>query len=224
MKRNQAEDDAIFAVVPVNVLKASKARLAPHLDVSSRSRLSAAMLIDVLRVLRKVRRLERVTVVSADLSVRRTARAMGVHFLWEGRRRALNKAVRLGIRDAIIRNASATLIVPSDIPLITPAEVSRLLHLSRGYPVSLIPSKNGGGTNALLLRPPGILQPAFGTNSYRRHRSIARRKHLSTKVVQSKSLSFDVDEPSDLARIQRLLPRNETRRFLRSIDKPRPCS
>jgi 2-phospho-L-lactate guanylyltransferase len=179
------------------------------------------MLVDVLRALRKVRRINRITVVSADFSVRRIAQRMGVHFLWEGRRRGLNKGAQLALHDALRRNASAALILPADIPLITPSEIHRFLNLSDGYPIAITRSKDGGGTNALLLRPPGIIRPAFGKNSFRRHQSIARRKGLRPRVVKLRGIALDVDEPSDLTLLKRHSLRNETGRFLKSIKKER---
>jgi 2-phospho-L-lactate guanylyltransferase len=179
------------------------------------------MLLDVLRALRKVRRINRIAVVSADFSVRRIARPLGAHFLWEGRSRGLNKGVQLALHDALRRNASAALILPADIPLITPREIRRFLSFSDGYPISLTPSKDGAGTNALLLRPPGIVRPAFGKNSFRRHQSIAHRKGLRPRVVKLRGIALDVDEPSDLTLLKRRSLRNETGRFLKSIERER---
>jgi 2-phospho-L-lactate guanylyltransferase len=179
------------------------------------------MLLDVIRALQKVRRINKITVVSADFSVRRITRRVGVHFLWEGKRRGLNKGVRLALRDALQRNASAALILPADIPLITPHEISRFLNLSDDYPISLTPSKDGAGTNALLLRPPGMIPPAFGKNSFGRHRSIARRKGIRPRVVKLRGLALDVDEPSDLTLLKRRSLTNETGRFLKSIEAER---
>ena len=223
MTLRRAEANTVHAIVPVNVLRASKARLAPSLDALNRERLSAAMLVDVLDALRKVRRISRITVVSADFCVRTIARRMGVHFLWEGRRRGLNKGVRLALDEALQRNASAALILLADVPFITPHEITNFLRLSDGYAVSLIPSKNGGGTNALLLRPPGIIHPAFGKNSFQRHQSIARRKGVKPRVVKLRGIVLDVDEPSDLALLKQRSPSNQTGRFLKSIKGERPA-
>jgi len=218
LKRHEAQADGICAIVPVNVLRASKDRLAKHLDASSRSSLSAAMLADVLHTLRKVKRISRVTVVSADFEVRRIIRPMGARFLWEGKRKGLNKGVRLAMRDAEHRKFSAALIIPCDIPRVTPREIHRLLRFSDAYSVAITPSKDGAGTNALLLRPPGVINPAFGKNSFRKHLSQANREGLSLKIVRSIGIASDVDEPADLAVLKRLQLRNQTGRFLRTFD------
>jgi 2-phospho-L-lactate guanylyltransferase len=177
------------------------------------------MLVDVLRTLRKVRQIRRITVVSADFAVRRIARLVRVHFLWEGKRRGLNKGVRLAVHDAKRQKFSAALILPSDIPLITPSEIRRLLRFSAGYPIAITPSKDGG-TNALLLRPPGVINPAFGKNSFRRHLAKANRKGLTARVVKSTRIAADVDDPADVASLRRLSLRNETGRVLKTMTGP----
>ena len=176
------------------------------------------MLKDVLRTLRKVRRFEGIIVVTADRSIRRIVKPLRAHFLWEGKRRGLNKGLRLAVQDALAKGSSAVLILPSDIPAITRKDVCRFLKLTDGYPIGITPSNDGRGTNALLLRPPGIIAPAFGKNSFQRHMSKAKRRGLSTKVVKLSSIRTDIDEPRDLARLVRLSLRNETGTYLRALD------
>ena len=218
MKRRGRDNHTLIAIVPVNILSKSKARLAPSFGAAERRRLSTAMLLDVLRAIKSVRRVHRITVVSADRSVGRIARAAGGHFLWEGKRRGLNKGLRLALRDAAARRATAALILPSDLPVIRPHEIRAFLKRSAGYPMAMNPSKDGAGTNALLLRPPEIIGPSFGRNSFPRHLAIARRKGLSVKVVRMPGISLDVDETRDLARVKRRSIRNETGRLLKAIE------
>jgi 2-phospho-L-lactate guanylyltransferase len=144
---------------------------------------------------------------------------MGVHFLWEGKKRALNKGVRLAMRDARRCRFSAAVVVPSDIPLAKPSEIRRFLNSSDGYSVAIAPSKDGGGTNALLLRPPGVISPAFGKSSFRKHLTSAHRKGLSVRVIKSAGIALDVDEPADLVALERLSLRNETGHLLKAMNQ-----
>ena len=198
----------------MKTLTLAKARLAPVLNPAERARFSVAMLVDVLEALRKVKRLHRVAVVSPDRSLRRIVRSHGANWLWEGRRRGLNKAVRLAIRDSKLRGASATLIIPADIPLVTPREILDFLSHAAGYAVALTPSKDGAGTNALLTHPPGVIRPVFGRDSFRKHLALAERGGLSRRVIRAGGISFDVDEPKDLKRLMNQRVCNETGRFL----------
>jgi 2-phospho-L-lactate guanylyltransferase len=218
MNPHPQSSDELHAVVPMNVLRVSKARLAPILSSSARVQLSVAMLVDVLAALRKVHRIHRVTVVSADLAARQVARSSGASFLWEGKRRGLNKGVRLAIRESVRKGATAVLIIHADIPLITARGILRFLNRAEGYAVALTPSKDGTGTNALYLRPTGAIQPAFGKNSFRRHLALASQKSILCRVVRSRGIGFDLDEPPDLNRLMRMRSlNNETSRILRKI-------
>ncbi|MGP8068517.1 MAG: 2-phospho-L-lactate guanylyltransferase [Candidatus Bathyarchaeia archaeon] len=217
MKQHRQRLTKVHAIVPVNVLKLSKARLTPLLGPSERVQLSVAMLEDTLEALRKAKRLDRVTVVSADYAVRKIARSHGANWLWEGRRHGLNKAVRLGIRESKHKGASAALIIHADVPLITSREIIEFLDHAAGYSVALAPSKEGTGTNALLMQPPGVIRPLFGRDSLQKHLALADRQGVSRRVIRTRGISFDVDEPKDLRRLMHHRMSNDTGRFLREV-------
>ncbi len=217
MRKKRRRPAKVHAVVPVNILKLSKTRLATVLNPAQRAHLSVAMLVDVLEVLRKVKRLDGVTVVSADYAVGKIARSHGASWLWEGKRRGLNKGVRLAINESQHRGASAALIMPADIPLITPREIANFLDQAAGYSVALTPSKDGTGTNALLMHPPGVIRNVFGIDSFQRHLALADRQGVSRRVIRSIGISFDVDEPKDFRWLMHHHMRNKTGRFLREM-------
>ena len=57
-----------------------------------------------------------------------------------------------------------------------------------------------GGTNAVAMRPPGVLPTLFGeSESCRLHEEAARRAGLRAVVLDLPGLAFDVDTPEDLA-------------------------
>ncbi len=216
MKMRSRELESVHAIVPVNILSKSKARLSPVLRPTERQQLSVAMLKDVLAALRIAGRVRQVTVVSADKSVRGIARRFGGTFLWEGKRRGLNKGIRLAIRNSERKGASAVLVIHSDLPLIKPKEIDEFLEESQGCSVALTPSKDGSGTNALLLNPPQVIRPVFGKDSFRRHLLSARQRGAASKVLRFRGIGFDIDKPQDLVALMRRPSRNETGRFLRA--------
>ncbi len=212
--KKRSEFSSVHAIVPVNVLSKSKARLSPILSPAGRRELSVAMLRDVLAALRKAKRISRVTVVSADKSVREIATRSGAHFLWEGRRRGLNKGVKLAIRTSERRGALAVLVIHADLPLVKPSEIDGFVKQSHGYSVALIPSKDGSGTNALFMNPPHVIRPVFGHRSFKRHLRLAKQRGLVSKVLKFRGISFDIDKPQDLIQLGRRHSRNFTGRFL----------
>lgn len=157
------------------------------------------------------------TVVSADKSVYRICRHFGAGFLWEGKRRGLNKAVRMAIHQSQHGGAEAVLIVHADLPLLKAREVDSFLEQAKAYSVAVAPSRDGSGTNALFMNPPQVIQPVFGSDSFRRHLAFAKKMDASVKIIRLKGISFDVDAPQDLAKLMRRPLRNETGQFLRAF-------
>lgn len=217
MKRQPRRGGRIHAIVPVNVLRKSKARLSPLLKPAEREQLTVAMLKDVLSALRKAKKVHSVTVVSADTSVRRICRRYGASFLWEGKTRGLNKGVKLAVSNSERRGALSVLVIHSDLPLLKPLEIEIFLKRSQGYSVALTPSKDRDGTNALLMTPPHVIRPVFGRDSFRRHLRLARQRNVRSKVLRFKGIGFDVDTPCDLVHLMRVPLRNESGRFLRAF-------
>jgi len=160
------------------------------------------MLSDVLDALSRTNGIDQIVLVTRDTGAARLGKEKRAHVLWEGQSRGLNAAVRRGIRFAQNEGAHQVLIVPSDVPLARPADFRKILKSARKNEVLIVPSHDGGGTNALLLRPPSIMPVSFGRNSFKRHCRLALNRSLNVRVLKPRSLRVDVDNPSDLRRVR----------------------
>ena len=188
-----------YAIVPVKALAQAKRRLAPLLPDAARRRLVLAMLEDVLAALSRVEGVERVVVVTPDASAASLAHSRGATIVPEPGAGELNAAVESAIAFALSRGAGQVLVLPADIPLATPAELSSLIG-SRSRPgVTLAPSHDSNGTNALLLAPPNAITPCYGPGSYLQHMSQAMARHIDVNVLHLAGVARDIDEPADLA-------------------------
>lgn len=217
----------IEAVVPVRGLPAGKSRLAAVLAPEERNRLVRAMLEDVVATLRRCPAITRVTVLSRDAAAAREAQRLGADFLQQPPTAdGLNAALQFA--QEARAQAGALLIVPADLPLITPADVDQVIRALAPPPsVALAPSYDGG-TNALLLSPPSVIAPAFGPHSADRHAVAAKAAGATVAVVRGAHWALDLDSPEDIAR---LLAQNggpaagqslETLRYLRGwTESPR---
>jgi 2-phospho-L-lactate guanylyltransferase (CobY/MobA/RfbA family) len=93
------------------------------------------------------------------------------------------------------------------LPLVTPEEIRRLIQEARfERGVAIVPDCRHQGTNALLVRPPGILDYQFGGHSFEAHVQQARQKNLEVRVVESQILGFDLDLPEDLEWLRQFNP------------------
>jgi 2-phospho-L-lactate guanylyltransferase len=213
-----------IAILPVKSFGAAKQRLAGVLGGGSRRALALAMFTDVLAALREVEGLDQVTVVTADPEAESVALSRGARVLPDREEAGQSRAALLGIRQAIRDGFERALLVPGDTPLLDPAEVSALL--ARDLELAIVPDRHGTGTNALLLRPPDAIEPAFGPGSLERHLDRARAAGVRAALERVSSLLPDVDTPEDLAELGAQLERRPaaspmTRRALRRLDRGR---
>ena len=195
---------ATFAIIPVKALSAAKQRLAPVLPPQARRDLVLGMLQTVLGVVTEAIAARFILVVTPDPSVAHLAEAKGARVLRERRMRGLNAAVRAGLAQACAEGASRALVLPADVPLITPGELASLLASpahGAGARARLVPAADGGGTNAMLLMPPDAMAPSFGPGSYLRHLAQALARRLNVEVLHLPGLAGDIDQPGDLERL-----------------------
>jgi 2-phospho-L-lactate/phosphoenolpyruvate guanylyltransferase len=189
------------ALVPVKSLAIAKSRLAPYLSHHQRELLVLDMLHHVLKTLRRSELFERVSVVSADVRVLDQALAWGAQALPE-EMDGHNPALQAAALQELEAGSTALLTISADLPLLTIRDIRTLVEQSAQYEVVLAASREGTGTNAILLRPPLALPYLFGPNSLQLHRQAAMLRHLSYIIYSSCGLALDIDTIDDLCQLQ----------------------
>jgi FO synthase len=182
----------VWAIVPVRSGGVGKSRLAPVLSPQHRTRLIESMLEQVIGALRRARGVDHVLVVSPDLAVAPPGTTL-LRDTGEG----LNAAVEAGLR-TLGAGVEAALVVAADIPRVTAVEIDQMVAACRGHDVGLAPDHLGEGTNALWLKLPARIAPAFGPRSRERHLALAVAAGASVAEVRLPGLAQDVDLPQDL--------------------------
>ncbi len=191
---------SVWAIVPVKPFLHSKTRLAGVLSPEARAGLSRAFLGHTLRVLSQTPEIGRVLVVSRDLAALALARDLKADTVTEAGAPDLNPALERATQVAVTGRAQAVLILPTDLPFMTVAEVQALLaDAGAGPAVALAPDRHETGTNALFARPPGLLAYAFGADSFGEHQRRAQAAGATVRVCRLPGLALDVDDPDDLA-------------------------
>jgi 2-phospho-L-lactate guanylyltransferase len=194
-------NEAPWAIVPVKALAEAKQRLAAILAPEARHRLMVVMLQDVLATLRKVENLGPVLVVTPDAYVAELAQRYGAGMLREARGQGHSAAVVAGFAHARAHGAARALTLPGDAPCMTCGEIEDLIDTGDRIAVPgvvMVPARDGDGTNALLVAPPGAFPPRFGPGSFARHRAAAEARRLDCRVLPLAGIGLDIDEPRDL--------------------------
>jgi 2-phospho-L-lactate guanylyltransferase len=189
------------AVVPVKALAATKSRLAARAGRESVRRLSLAMMADVVEVLRSVRGLARVAVVTPDPEVAEAARQAGAEALLRDAP-GLNASIELAAAELAPERGAGLLVVLGDVAALAAPELARLLEAGAGGGVVLAPSRDGG-TSALLRIPRDAIPARFGPDSAKRHREEALRAGVRFVELALPSLAIDVDRVEDAEAILR---------------------
>jgi 2-phospho-L-lactate/phosphoenolpyruvate guanylyltransferase len=183
---------------------AAKRRLA-SLDEQRRRALVAAMLGDVLEAVAAARSIERTIVVSGDPTAQELAANAGAEVVPDPSDAGHVEAAEAGIARAQDEGAGCAVLLPGDCPLLEPRELDSLLTGLPASYVAIVPDRHGTGTNALVLRPPGAIAPAFGEGSCARHVAAAREAGVPFAVEQLPSLALDLDTPADVVALTRAL-------------------
>jgi 2-phospho-L-lactate/phosphoenolpyruvate guanylyltransferase len=197
----------VAAVLPVKRFGRAKQRLGSALGAGPRQELAAAMVADVLAALGKVDAIGAVIVVTAEPAAAAVAERAGATVVHDPTEHGQSAAAARGIA-ALAPDVERVLLVPGDCPALAPEEVAGLLGRPAADPgVVIVPDRHGSGTNALLLTPPGAIEPSFGPGSFARHAATARATGAHVAVAELHSLGLDVDTPDDLEALRSALAR-----------------
>jgi 2-phospho-L-lactate/phosphoenolpyruvate guanylyltransferase len=195
------------AVVPVGTLDGAKSRLGETLDAEERRDLATRLLSRTLAAALATPGIDEVLVVTPDDEVRQLAARAGARPIRQ-RSQGLNVGLRQAREEVLAAGADAVLVVPIDLPLISPEALQALLapldDPARPL-VVLVPDRHGRGTNALLVAPPGAIEFGFGGDSRRAHAACAADAGARYLELDG-PLSLDLDTPEDLLLIEQRAP------------------
>ena len=206
-----------WVVIPVRRLKNAKSRLSNVLDERCRREFNLKMLHDVLDSAFLAKDVERVLVVTPDLEVLRFSKRLGADVLLEKFEGGVNQAVSYVVNNCVRTGSPPILILPSDIPLIQPEDLDRVVKMGKKRPsVVISPSTRFDGTNLLFLHPPDVIKTFhYEQNSFFSHLAECFRLGVKVSIYVSKRVMLDIDCFEDLVEFLRLGGKKHSFRFLR---------
>ncbi len=196
-------------MVPVRALEGAKSRLGAVLDAEERRELVELLLRRTIEAARAAAGVDLVAVVSPDPDTLAAAAQSGAEPVVQ-RSSGLNSGL-VEARAALAGRADRLLVLPGDVPGITAPDVEALLAAADaaaaagGPVVALAPDRHGRGTNALLLDPPDVIEPAFGGDSRHAHAGLAKAAGAAFVELPG-LLELDVDTPDDLLLAEAVRP------------------
>jgi 2-phospho-L-lactate/phosphoenolpyruvate guanylyltransferase len=205
----------IFAILPVKSPKNAKQRLKGFLAAEQREALARLLYRQTLAALCQAEGIDRVVVVTSDVEAAEHARRSGALVFEESEQVSHSVSADAASLRAMELGASTVLLIPIDVPTVTPADFSRLAAAARPGLI-VVPSSDGAGTNALARTPPDCIESRFGPGSFRAHLDQALSKGFQADVLRIPGLMFDIDTPEDVAEFLAGGPESQVSSFLRA--------
>jgi 2-phospho-L-lactate guanylyltransferase len=185
--------DAAHVLIPLKRLDDAKSRLADVLTANERSALMLELLEGVLAAAEEAD-LGPITIVSAEPAV-----PDGVA-RFDDRGLAWNDALAAAMREVVSEPIAA--VVSADLPRVTAEDIKVLVAATPDRGMAIARALDGG-TNAVAMRPPGVVMTHFGEpQSAAVHAQTTATTGLAARIVDVPGLAFDVDTPADLAELR----------------------
>jgi 2-phospho-L-lactate guanylyltransferase len=185
------------ALIAINQRSRCKSRLSVALTPAARLELVRSMLSAVLGAAAGAATLRHVMVVSPE---RDTVPAQIPVIADTGR--SLNAALTEAHRAVLDFGCREVVILPADLPTISPADIDGLVRAGRSGGFAIAPDAADTGTNALCLATAQPFDFQFGVDSKRLHLEAAARLGFRPQVLSLPGLQFDIDSPADLTRLE----------------------
>lgn len=208
------QENKVWAVIPVKPFVHAKSRLAPVLDADERATLARLMFEDVLDVMSRSRTiLSGTIIVTSDPDAAACAKRRGAAVVFDHADNGINAAVRLAIDH--IGADDGLVVVPSDIPHITPEAIAAVAcAILPMRTMAIAAASDDRGTNLLACRPAGATPLHFGRSSFDVHCRLAVQAGIAVHEMRLPELALDLDRPQDLHRFLSLVSRTRTHAFL----------
>ena len=184
-------------LIPVKKLCGAKQRLGAVLEQPARTELAHAMLTDVASSV-AASACDDVAVVTSDQFAVELARRHGFEVFPDDSNVSETDAIEMATRWSEARGVDSTLVIPADVPLITPEEIRAIRENAPEAGSVLVPSRDHRGTNAALRRPPSLFPLRFGNDSFMPHLAAAIATARPCVVLSLPGIALDIDTPEDL--------------------------
>lgn len=205
----------IWAVIPVKEITGAKQRLAGDVPPHLHRGLITNMLEDVVAAVAQVRGLAGFAIASLDPTAQSLARQYGGRIFTDAARSGHTGVIAAASQRLAAEGAEAILQLPGDIPLITSAELTKVIAVHGASPsFTIVPAHDEMGSNTVVVSPPTAVPLTFGDNSFYPHLETARACGIEPQVVRLPGIAHDVDRIEDLVEVARFRSNTRTQAFL----------
>ena len=183
-------------LIPVNTLDRAKGRLAEILEPDQRETLTLITLATVLHAAG-----DRAIVLTPDERIATFVNGRARILREIPGRPGLNPQIDQAIEELLAEGTvtDRLLILHADLPLVRESTIEALEAEDPGPDSVTLVESTDGGTNAMLLHPPGRFRVGYGEKSFGLHVMAASDAGLRVHSCENRELALDLDTPGDIA-------------------------
>jgi len=191
-----------WAVLPVKRYSVGKSRLRELFSETGLAELNRQLFESTFTTIQQTPGIDRILVVSREDQALAWCNAHGGVALLEGNPSTLNSAITQAQGFIRQQDGGRVVILPSDLPLMTTNDLQYLVGLADGKrKLVIVPDHFQSGTNALMMSEPDLIEPSFGSGSFRKHTRQAMEKNAELVVYLNENIQWDLDTSLELYRI-----------------------
>ena len=191
-----------WAVLPVKRYSVGKSRLRNLFSQAELTELNQNLFESTFTKIQEAPGIDKILVVSREEHALAWCESHGGVALLEDDPSTLNSAITQAQKAICSHGNGKIVILPSDLPLMTPKDLGKLISLADGErKLVIVPDHYQTGTNALVMSEPELIEPRFGSGSFRKHTRQALEKNAELVVYLNENIQWDLDTSLELCRI-----------------------
>lgn len=191
----------MWALIPINSFNASMSRLSSLLNQEERIELTKVLAIQTLNILNKIEAIDKIIVMTHETEWIESLSIEKITTIDDFDVPVLKKKIEKASNWMEKQKAKRIIYLSIDLPFINLTDVETFIN-SHKKGMTIVEADKDGGTNALILDMPRMIDFQFGENSFKKHIQSAENANITIKVFKNRALSSDLDDENDFKKFK----------------------
>lgn len=176
-------------------------RLSSLLNREERTELTKILAIQTLNILNKIEAIDKIIVMTDETEWIESLSIEKIIAIDDFDVPILKKKIEKASNWMEKKNVKRIIYLSIDLPFINLTDVETFIN-SHKKGMTIVEAGKDGGTNALILDMPRMIDFQFGENSFEKHIRSAENANITVKVFKNRALSSDLDDENDFKKFK----------------------
>jgi len=176
-------------------------RLSSLLNQEERIELTKVLAIQTLNILNKIEAIDKIIVMTHETEWIESLSIEKITTIDDFDVPVLKKKIEKASNWMEKQKAKRIIYLSIDLPFINLTDVETFIN-SHKKGMTIVEADKDGGTNALILDMPRMIDFQFGENSFKKHIQSAENANITINVFKNRALSSDLDDENDFKKFK----------------------